>query len=185
MIRAFLQLALGTFGRALLDLYRTYSLPINSIVVAYGIVTIYAHNNLRAVIREMEAMMVDVASGLGDKPDPHHVLSQFSQRWRAEQGERRLFLPSRLDLWFGSVTTAELIGLLLIGPDYVRMALHKHTGWPEQKAFHPVDYKVWEEYRHRLLIGIRTKLPDVKDLKARYAEQQKAKRRNSEGKGRK
>jgi hypothetical protein len=180
MIRAFLQLALGTFGRALLALYRTYSLPINSIVVAYGIVTIYAHNNLRAVIREMEAMMVDVASGLGEKPAPHQVLSQFSQRWRAEQAERRLFLPSRLDLWFGSIATAELVELLQIGPDYVRLALHMHTGWPAQKAFHPVDYRVWEEYRHRLLIGIRTKLPDVKELKARYDEQQKAKRKSKE-----
>jgi hypothetical protein len=185
MIRAFLQLALGTIGRALLNLYRTYSLPINSIVVAYGILTLYAHNNLRAVIREMEAMMLDVASGLGEKPDPHHLLSQFSQRWRAEQGERRLFLPNRLDLWFGSVATAELIGLLLIGPDYVRIALHRHTGWPAKKSFHPVDYRVWEEYRHRLLIGVRTKLPDIKALKVRYKEQRKDKERKAKEKGRK
>lgn len=173
MIRGFIQLALGRIGRALLALYRAYSLPISAVVVAYGIVTIYAHNNLRTVIRQMEAMMLEIAGGLGEKPDPGQILRQFAERWRSEQTDRRLFLPSQTDLWFGSVPTADLVDVLQIGPDYVRMALHIHTDWPDRTAFHPVDYQVWEEYRHRLLIGVRTKLPDVKKLKARYREQQR------------
>jgi hypothetical protein len=175
MFRAFLQLALGRIGRALLALYRTYSLPISSVVVAYGIIMIYAHSNLRKVIRELEAMMLDIAGVLGEKPDPGRVLNQLKQRWKAEQGDRRLFLPSRIDLWFGFIDTAELIELLHIGQDYVQLALHMHTGWPERKAFHPVDYQVWEEYRHRLLIGVRRKLPDIQQLKARYRERQREK----------
>ncbi len=175
MIRAFLQLALGTLGRALLALYRTYSLPINSIVVVYGIVTIYAHNNLRAVIRQIESMLLEIAQGMGERPDYRQVHQNLVQRWKVEQGDRRLFLPSRRDFWFGFLDSAELTEALHIGPDYVRMALHKRSDWPEKKAFHPVDYGVWEEYRHRLLIGVRTKLPDIEALKARHHEKQRQK----------
>jgi hypothetical protein len=114
MIRGFIQLALGTFGRALLAFYRSYSLPINSVVVAYGIVMLYAHNNLRKVIREIEAIMLDVAGDMGEKPDPHQVLNQAARRWKEQQGDRRLFLPSRIDLWFGYIDTTELLGRLHI-----------------------------------------------------------------------
>jgi hypothetical protein len=173
MIRGFIQLALGTIGRALLAFYRAYSLPLSTLVVAYGVVILYAHNNLRIVIRQMESMMLEIAAGLGEKPDPRQVLRQFAERWRSEHGDRRLFLPNRLDLWFGSVSAGDLIETLHIGVDYVRIALHMHLGWPTPEDFHPVDYRVWEEYRHRLLIGVRTKLPDVKKLKARYRQKKR------------
>jgi len=164
MIRGMLQLMLGRFGRALLALYNQYNLLISPFVVLYGIVTIYAHNNLRSVIRQMESMMVEIASELGKQPDHRQVLHEFAQRWKSEQGDRRLFFPTQSDFWFGLIDTAELVDLLHIGPDYVRMVLHKHTNWPRRAAFHPVDYGVWEGYRHRLLIGIRSKLPDIEAL---------------------
>jgi hypothetical protein len=66
------------------------------------------------------------------------------------------------------------------------MALHMHTGWPERKSFHPVDYQVWEEYRHRLLIGVRTKLPDIHQMKARYRERQRERaKKNGSGSSKK
>jgi len=173
MIRGFIQLALGTIGRAVLAFYRTYSLPISTVVVAYGVVTLYAHNNMRAVIRQMESMILEIANGLGEQPNPRQVQRQFAERWKSEQGDRRLFLPSRLDLWFGSLAAKDLVETLHLGVDYVRIVLHKHLGWPSKEEFHPVDYQVWEEYRHRLLIGVRVKLPDTNALKAKYRERQR------------
>jgi hypothetical protein len=160
-----------------LEFYRTYSLPLSTIVVAYGVVTLYAHNNLRSVIRRIEGMMLEIAQAIGDRPDPRQVHRQLVKRWKAEQADKRLFFPTRGDLWFGFVDSAELVEALHIGPDYVRIALHKHTNWPERKDFHPVDYGAWEEYRHRLLIGVRVKLPDIKALKAQYRERQKKRAR--------
>jgi hypothetical protein len=187
MFRAFLQMALGRIGRGLLALYARYSLPLNLVAVAYGVVTIVAHQNLRAVVRQMEALMVEIAETLGDRPDPRKVLRAFAERWREEQGERRLFLPTQTDLWFRHLGTADLIELLHIGREYVGMALHKHMAWPDRKSFHPVDFGIWEEYRHRLLIGIRSKLPDIKMAKARYEQKQleKRKRRGSSKRGEK
>jgi hypothetical protein len=177
MIRGFIQLALGTIGRAVLAFYRTYSLPLSTIVVAYGVVTLYAHSNLRTVIRRIESMMLEIARAMGDRPDHRQVHRQLAKRWKAEQSNVRLFLPSRGDFWFGFVDRSELIEALHLGPDYVRLALHKHTDWPERKDFHPVDYGAWEEYRHRLLIGVRVKLPDIRALKAEYRERQKKRAR--------
>lgn len=180
MFRAYLQLMLGKIGRALLAFYNNYNMVISPIVVLYGVVTVYAHNNLRNVIRRMEGIMVEIAGEMADQLDYRQVHRQFVQRWKAEQGDKRLFLPSQTDFWFGFMDAAELIELLHIGPDYVRMALHKHMNQPSRRSFHPVDYRLWKEYRHRLLVGLRSKLPDVKEMKARYREQQrKAKERNT------
>jgi len=166
-------LALGRIGRALLALYMRYSLIINPVVLLYGVVTIYAHNNLRKVMRQIEGTLLEIAQSMGERPDYQQVHQQLVQRWKAEQGEKRLFLPSRRDFWFGFLDSAELTEALHIGPDYVRMALHKQRDWPKRKDFHPVDYGVWEEYRHRLLIGVRVKLPDIEALKARHREKQR------------
>ncbi len=168
-------LALGRIGRALLALYTQYSLIINPLVLLYGTVSIYAHSNLRKAVRQIEDTLLEIAQPMGDQPDHRQVHQQLAERWKVAQGTKRLFLPSRGDLWFGFLDGAELIEALHIGPDYVRMALHKRNNWPRQTDFHPVDYRVWEEYRHRLLIGVRVKLPDIKALKARYREQQSKK----------
>lgn len=173
MIRGMLQLMLGRYGRALLAFYNQYNLLISPFVVLYGVVTIYAHNNLRKVIRQMESMMLEIVGEMGEEPDHLHVLQRFSDRWKAEQGERRLFFPTKSDFWFGYIDTTDLVDLLHVGPDYVKMVLHKHLKWPRRAAFHPVDYGVWEGYRHRLLIGIRSKLPDIEEAKRRYREKQR------------
>ena len=175
MFRGILMFMLGRLGRAMLSFLEQNSLAFGSIVMLYGVVLVYSHSNLRGVMRQIEQVIMDCAQALGGKPDPRQVHEQFVQRWKAEQAGRRLFLPSAKDFWFGSLNVAELPELLHIGTDYIRVTLYKATRWPPREAFHPVDYEVWEEYRHRLLIGVRIKLPNIEQLKA-YRRQQQQKR---------
>jgi hypothetical protein len=149
---------------------------IDAIVLLYGVIVLYAHNNLRNVVRRMESMMLEVANEIGGQLDFHQVHHLFAERWKSEWGARRIFLPTRRDLWFNRIGAAELVDLLHIEPDYIKMALHKNTGEPQAQDFHPVDYLLWEEYRHRLLTGLRSRLPDPREAKLRFEQKQRARK---------
>ena len=172
MIWGFLAMMLGRVGLGLVSFYQQHSLILGAIAMSYGAVTVYAHTNLRRVMGGIEEAILASSRALGEQPDARQVHQRFVQAWKTEQAGKRLFLPSARDFWFRSLEVADLPELLHIGTDYVRVALHHAIGWPPREAFHPVDYGVWEEYRHRLLIGIRIKLPDIERFKAHHRQQQ-------------
>ena len=45
------------------------------------------------------------------------------------------------------------------------MALHKNIGKPERSKFPNHVFLAWEDYRHNLVIGIRKKFVDPKEIK--------------------
>jgi len=167
MVLAYIQVLLGEIGRALLSFYNHYSLIINGIVILYAVFILKAHQNLRSVIHSMEALMVEVGGDVG-KPDLERVYAHFLERWQQERGDQKYLFPSRRDFWLISVQGKELVNLLNITPDYLKMALHKNLGKPQRSEFSPFVYRVWEDYRHSLLIGLRSRLRDPEELKAEY-----------------
>ncbi|OGO14693.1 MAG: hypothetical protein A2Y93_05870 [Chloroflexi bacterium RBG_13_68_17] len=178
MFQALFELMLGKVGRAFLAFYSEYSPFINAAAIVYGGILVYAHNNLRALVRRMEAMIVECARDLGASPDPVLVHSRFAARWKQEHASRTAVIPSRRDLWLTRVPADGLPELLQIRPDYVRMAMHKMLGDPPARSFRPAVYRAWEHLRHQLLIGMRAGARDPDELIAAMEErlQEKLKR---------
>ncbi len=173
MIRGWIELLLGQVGRAILSFYLNYSFIVNGLVLLYAIFILWVHNNLRRVVHRMEAMMVEIAQEMGEEPDPQKVHQQFLQRWKNQYGDERFILPSARDFWFTRTNGAEVLDLLHIEPEYTRMALSKNLGKPEPETFSPYVYFVWQQYRHNLLIGLRSKLRDPQVMEAKAVQSQR------------
>jgi hypothetical protein len=155
MFKALIEFMLGDVGRFLLAQYNQYHVTINIIVVAYGALLIWAHMNLRQVARSMEALMIDLAQK-GEEPlDVQLILQSFSKRWKESNQGRRLFFPSRNDLWFSMVDSGDLVEILNLRKEYVYVVLAKAGLLDPRAGLTKQIYRAWELYRHQLLTGIR------------------------------
>ncbi len=172
-----INLLAGDTGRSLIGFYNENSAVINTFVFIYGLVVVFAHRNLRKIIIDMEKMMVDITAEMGESIDYSQVYKEFQRRWEHASEGKRIFLPSRTDLWFNLIPRAQLIDLLFIQKDYMKVALNKLTGKPKAKTFNPTIYRTWDEYRKRLFTGLRTRVKDPQEIFSIYeAEERKGRK---------
>jgi hypothetical protein len=157
MSKAVIELMLGNTGRFLLAVYDDYHFFINAIVILYGLLLIWAHMDLRRWVHRMEKNILDLAQKSGSPPDPQVVHEAFLGAWKISQDHRKIIIPSRNDLWFSKVGAGELAEILGIQPDYIRVVLTKAGGLVPVGTVSKKTYRVWESYRHQLLIGIRAR----------------------------
>jgi hypothetical protein len=163
MVKALIEIMLGDVGRFLLAQYNEYHLSINLIVIAYGILSIWAHLNLRRVTRQMEALIIDLAKHSASPLDVQQLFELFNNRWKDSSATQKVFLPTRNDLWFSMVNRANLVKHLNLQKEFVYVVLSKAGLLEPSDALPKQIYRVWELYRHQLLTGIRARHlePDV------------------------
>ena len=173
MFIATLRLMMGSIGRFFSQLYAEYSVYINFVVLLYGMSILWVHNNLRTVIRSMEKGIVQIAREDELPYNFKKTHNKFSQIWLNQNKGKYSFIPSRRDIWFEKVDSAELLNILNINPDYVKMALHKNLGEPAETEFPKHVYLAWDEYRHGLVRGLRKRFIDPKEVKQRLEKRNK------------
>jgi hypothetical protein len=157
MFKALIELMLGDVGRFLLDQYNEYHVIINLIVVAYGTLLIWAHINLRQASRHMEALMLDLARKSAPPFDVQLLFQSFREKWKESTAGKKLFFPSRNDLWFSMVDSGDLVETLNIRKEYVYVVLAKVGLLDARAVLSKHTYRAWELYRHQLLTGIRAR----------------------------
>ncbi len=162
MFTATLSLMMGTVGRFFGQLYSTYHLYINFFVLLYGLSILWVHNNLRTILQRMELGIVQINSIEKNHKDYINVQKMFSQKWMEANKGIYFYIPSQRDLWFEKVEGSQLIDVLNINTDFIRMTLHKKTGEPKANEFPQPIYLAWEAYRHGLITGMRKKKPNPK-----------------------
>lgn len=160
MFRGFIRWALGPLGREVLQFYQEYSLVINILVVLYGIVIFYPHFTMVNLINRLERMILEIAEQFGAPLNFETMCQELKARWTEENQEKSLFLPTKSDLWFVRFPASEVLDLLQIDENYLRIALHKLTGNPPLKSFKAVDFKILEKYRRQLKKGLRSNTPE-------------------------
>jgi len=165
MFQSILHLMMGSVGRFISQLYSNYSFYINFFVLIYGMSLLWVHSNLRLVVQRMEKGILQVAKSDSAPSDFAGIARKFSQKWKEENRGKYFFIPSSKDLWFEKIEGNELVDLLMIGPDYVKMVLHKNLGVPERSAFPEHVYLAWEDYRHSMIRGFRKKFVSPKEIK--------------------
>lgn len=157
MFKALIELMLGNVGRFLLAQYNENHLIINIIVVAYGLLLIWAHLNLRQTAKRMEELMIDLARRSAPPLDVQLLFQTFSEKWKELSQGKRLFFPSRNDLWFSMVDSGDLVETLILRKEYVIVVLAKAGLLDPRTALAKQTYRAWELYRHQLLTGIRAR----------------------------
>ncbi len=161
MFQQLINLFSGNFVRSLMQFYRQYSQIINSLVIIYGFSLLWVHNNLRTVIKKMEQLILHIASELKDNTDYHRIHKQFVKQWNDLVAHNRFVIPSKNDFWYERKTGRELIDVLYIKPEYVYVVLKKQNDEAAEQDSMKKKFRIWEEYRHNLRIGIRSKTPDT------------------------
>lgn len=176
MVKALIELMLGDLGKVLIAQYNVYHLPVNLIVILYGTVLMWAHLNLRRVVRQMEALILDLAKSSASPLDVPHLFDVFQQQWKEVRTGNKLFLPTSNDLWFSRMEPADLIEDLKLQPEFLCVVLSKAGYIASPGTLSKQTYRVWELYRHQLLIGMRAHHlePDVQlKLRGKQTESQK------------
>lgn len=115
MIDWFIDTFLGVWGRAVVDFYGTYALPINSVIVAYGAILLYWHRRLRpyrdAAVRQVGGLLTGARR---TKPDGRlyaDVARKLDWEQVAAVGPGRL-VAGRWRLWPTRASTESLPRLL-------------------------------------------------------------------------
>lgn len=157
MVEALVDVMLGDVGRALVARYNENHLIINAIVLVYGSLLIWAHVNLRRVTRQMEALIVDLARDSKLPLNGQLLFEKFRQRWKAAAGGKKLLLPTRNDLWFTLTARADLIEALWLRKEYLDVVLSKAGVLEPPGSLSKQTYRIWETYRHQLLMGVRAR----------------------------
>jgi len=104
--------------------------------------------------------MLHISSELKETSDHYRIHKQFVKKWNELMGYHRFVIPSKNDLWYERKTGAELINELKIKPEYVYLVLRKAGDESAGQNDLKKKYRRWEEYRHNLCIGLRSKSPD-------------------------
>jgi len=121
----------------------------------------------------MEKRMVHFAQEDNKKNNVKDVFKKFSKRWTDQNKDKQIFIPSKKDIWFERVNSADLLKILNINADYVKIALHKNLGKPERSKFPQHKYIAWDEYRHGLVRGIRKRFIDPKEVRERLEKRKR------------
>jgi hypothetical protein len=175
--RTLIYFFLGDFGRAALDFYATYAVWINAIALVYGIVLIYAHENLRRFIRRIEATIVSYAHTFDGPQRYAQIRKKLIEDWAETQADQSLWIPHRTDLWIERIKKRALLDLLHIEPEYIKLVLHTMTGEPKRTEFSIGRYRVWSEYRHRMLTGIRSRIKHPEAMLEKFDSKERPKGR--------
>lgn len=157
MVQAFIELLLGDIGRFLIAQYNQYDLPINLIVIAYGTLLMWAHLNLRRVVRQMETLIIHLAATSESPLDVQLLFEMFHGRWKQSPTHKKLLLPTANDLWFSVVERADLIEHLKLQKEFLCVVLSKAQLLEPSGTLSKQTYRVWELYRHQLLTGMRAR----------------------------
>lgn len=165
MIIKYIEFILGKVGNYLKDLYSSNTWWINCIVVIYAILILWTHNNLRKIVKNFENDIVSLSKKPGKNSEIRFLYKSVLNKWHQENDAKKFWLPTINDLWYEVFTGKDIPKLLHFDIEYVKIALNKLNGYPPQEEFVPQVYLAWEEYHHRLLIGIRSYIPDPKKLK--------------------
>jgi len=171
--RTLIYFILGDLGRALLNFYQNNDVWINTIALIYGAVLIVSHRNLRNLVHQMEADILDIAGSFQGSVNYTRISQLLRQRWEEKYHEVKVYIPARTDLWLHRVKKSELLELLHIDGEYIKLALHRLSGTPDRKSFTRISYRVWDEYRHRLLTGIRSRIKDPEEILKQLEAQEK------------
>lgn len=175
MYFATFQYMMGTVVRFLSQLYEEYSTYLNFIVLLYGMSLLWVHNNLRTAIRGLEKGMVQFAEEEGQTFNVKNIYKKLSKRWTDQNKGKYLFIPTKKDVWFEKVNSEDLLKILNINSDYVKMALHKKLGKPERSKFSKYKYIAWDKYRHGLVRGLRKRFIDPKEVRERLEKRKENK----------
>lgn len=157
MVDALINIMLGEVGGYLLGRYNEHQLGINLIVLGYGILSIWAHFNLRRVARQMDALILNLAAASEPPLDMQLLFERFRARWSESYADGKLFLPTRTDLWFSIVARADVIEQLRLQKEYVYVVLLKAGKLEASDGLPRQVYRAWELYRHQLLTGMRSR----------------------------
>jgi len=167
MLYEIFRYSMGTVVQFLSDLYSRYGSYINFVVMIYGISILWSHQNLRQIMKKVEVGIVKTAEEEGQPYNYKKIYNRFAQKWQNKTKGTTAFIPSKRDIWFNRVEQDNIIDLLNINADYVKMALHKNTGIPPTQDFREHEFIAWEEYRHSLVRGLRKRFIEPKEIKER------------------
>lgn len=173
MVQAVIELMLGDLGKSLIAQYNAYHLPINLLVIIYGTLLMWTHVNLRLVTREMEALILDLARQSEPSLDVGLLFDRFCDRWKNSKANKKLFLPTRNDLWFFTVERSDLIENLNIEKEFLCVVLAKAGMLEPFGTLSKQTFRVWELYRHQLLTGMRARHLEP-EVQLRMREKQKS-----------
>lgn len=117
MIDWFIDTFLGVWGRAVVDFYSTYALPINSVIVVYGAALLWWHRRLRPYRAAAVQQVGGILAGRKASKRPGELHAQVAARidWErvSEVGPGRL-VAGRWRLWPTRVSAGSLPRLLPI-----------------------------------------------------------------------
>lgn len=117
MIDWFIDTFLGVWGRAAVDFYTAYALPINAVIVAYGALLLFWHRRLRVYRDAAVAQVGGILAGRKLPKHPGALHDQVAKRidWQkiAAVGPGTL-VTGRWRLWPSRVSAASLPRLLPI-----------------------------------------------------------------------
>ena len=180
MIIKYIEFILGKVGNFLKDLYTSNTWWVNSIVIIYAIFILWTHNNLRKIVLRFEKDIVSLSKQSGKTSEIRFLHKSVLNKWHQENDTKKFWLPTINDLWYEVFSGKDIPKLLHFDSEYVKIALNKLNGYPSQEEYAPHVYLAWEEYRHRLLVGIRSNTPNPKIIKERLkADSQKKEKRKS------
>jgi hypothetical protein len=113
----FIDTFLGVWGRAAVDFYASYALPINTVIVAYGALLLFWHRRLRPYRDAAVAQVGGILAGRKLPKHPGELHDQVAKRidWQrvAAVGPGTL-VTGRWRLWPTRVSAASLPRLLPI-----------------------------------------------------------------------
>jgi hypothetical protein len=112
----------------------------------------------------MEKLIVEIGKQEKQPYDYSRIFKRFLTQWQSIVEKKEFFIPSKHDLWFEKVQGSDLISLLCLEPEYVKMVMHKNIGDPKTNEFPKHVYVAWEQHRNNLLTGIRKKFESPKQV---------------------
>ena len=115
MVRAFIEMTLGRWGVAVLEFYEANSLPINTLVVAYGLTLTLSWANL---VRIRKWLAATIAYRIYERPDMgpdtklKRVLREIEIPWEDAVKRRFPLVSKQMGLWPRRTTTEAIQALL-------------------------------------------------------------------------
>jgi len=94
MVRNLVKMALGPYGRAVLEFYEVHSLAINLVIIAYGVLILVCWRNLQSIRASLVASLVErfeAAPFESQDLAPDDILSNLTIDW--EEAARNALFP--------------------------------------------------------------------------------------------
>ncbi len=118
MVRAFLEMILGPWGKAALDFYFANQSIINAVFLVWAVTMTYASFQMSKIRHLTVILSVDM---LANHPDlsNEQVWQTFRPGWQEEvQKINPRLIPYYVNLWVTKPTPEKIIKILRLGPDW-------------------------------------------------------------------